>query len=73
MEKIKKFLSKNKNEMKVLTYGICMMTFGIYVGVKVERGSMDNMAARMANSGKSSYKIIGNELYKMTVIKDQFE
>lgn len=73
MKKIKTFLSKNKEENKVIAYGVAMVIFGIYIGVKAERGSMDNMAARMANNGKPAYKIIGNELYKMTVIKNQFE
>ena len=73
MKTIKKFLSKNKNEMKVLAYGVGMMTFGIFIGTQVERKSMDKMVIRMANNGKSSYKILGNELYKMTIIKDQFK
>lgn len=73
MKIIKNLISKNKEEVRVLAYGVGMMSLGIFIGIQVERRSMDKMVMRMANNGKSSYKILDNELYKMTIIKDQFK
>jgi hypothetical protein len=73
MDKIKKFLSDNKEEMKVLAYGVVMMTFGIHVGIKLQRFGMDKLAVQLAESGKTAYKIIDNEMYEMTVIKGQLK
>ena len=37
MKKIKQFLSNNKEEIKVLAYGVGMMALGICIGTKYER------------------------------------
>ena len=71
MSKIKEFINNNKEEMKVLAYGVGMMTFGILVGIKYERNGMDKIVTELAETGKQAYRIIDNNIYQMTIIKGQ--
>ena len=71
MSKIKEFINNNKEEMKILAYGVGMMTFGILVGIKYERNGMDKIVTELAETGKQAYRIIDNNIYQMTIIKGQ--
>ena len=57
--------------MKVLAYGVGMMTFGFFIGVKYERNGMDKIVTELAETGKQAYRIIDNDIYQMTIIKGQ--
>lgn len=71
MSKIKEFINNNKKEIKVLAYGVGMMTFGIFIGAKYERNGMDKIVTELAETGKQAYRIIDNDIYQMTIIKGQ--
>lgn len=67
--KIINFLKDNKEEMKVIAYGVTMMSLGIHIGVRAERQGMDRTVTKLADTGKRAYKIINNEIYQMEIIK----
>lgn len=73
MKKAKKFLSNNKEEMKVLAYGAGMMVFGFYFGVKMKEGLVTKGLENMAKNGKKLNTVIDNEFYVISIIKKQID
>ena len=60
-----------KREIKVLAYGTVMLTVGFYFGKKYEEVAVSTGLGKLAKSGKKLYTVIDNEVYVMSVIKDQ--
>jgi hypothetical protein len=71
MNRVKKFLKYNKEEMKVLAYGTVMMFGGIYIGKKYSNVEWNNMLLKSADTNSKLYKVIDNKLYTISILKEQ--
>jgi hypothetical protein len=73
MNKVKKFISNNKEEFKVLAYGTIMMIGGIYVGNKYANVKWNNMLLKVGDTGEELHKLVGNEIYTLYVDKEKLK
>ena len=73
MNKIKKFLSNNKIELQVLTYGIMMFSAGIYLGKRFEGDKWDEQLTWLGDTGFNINKIVGDNKYIVSVLKEQIK
>lgn len=69
MNKIKKFLSNNKQEIQTLAYGTGMLLIGVSIGRKVECRSTINSLKYLAENRKFGDVNIKGEDYFVSIIK----
>jgi hypothetical protein len=73
MNKVKIFISNNKEELKVLAYGTAMLTIGILVGKKYEDIIIGGKLEIMAKNKIKLKTVIDNEMYVMSIVKEQIK
>jgi hypothetical protein len=71
MNKIKNFISDNKRGINKFAYGAAMLAVGFYVGIKAEETMIGVGLERLAKSGKILNTVIDNEIYVMSIVKQQ--
>jgi len=71
MENIKNQISNKKSKIKKVAYGIGLLTIGCYLGIKLEETVIGIGLEKMARSGKIIKTVIDNEVYIMSIVKEQ--
>ena len=70
MNKIKKFLKDNKNEIKVTVYGAGMLIAGIYIGKKIEYKTTTDSLKKLAATKNFGEILIKGEKYFISAIDE---
>lgn len=69
MNKIKKFIKDNKEEMKVLAYGVGMLTVGFYIGKRYENIRLNNFIDNLARTEKVVTNFVDGKKYMLSVTR----
>lgn len=73
MNKIKKFIQDNKEEMKVLAYGTGMLLAGVYIGKRYENLKWNNMLNCLARTGKTVNNFVDGKEYRLSITEVKVE
>jgi hypothetical protein len=73
MNKIKKFIQDNKQEMKVIAYGTGMLLAGVYIGKRYENLRWNDLLNTLARRGLTVNNFVDGKEYMLSITEVKVE